>query len=46
VRTIEALATLLLCLATVRAWSHDISVPETAVTDAAVLEGAIPDLAQ
>jgi putative CocE/NonD family hydrolase len=45
-RTMKPLAMLLLCLATVRAWSQDIGVPEAAVADATALERAIPDLAQ
>jgi putative CocE/NonD family hydrolase len=40
----KSLAILLLCLATVRAWGQDISVPEAAVGSG--LEQAIPDLAQ
>ena len=42
----KTLAMLLLCLATARSWSQDISIPEAAAADAAALERAIPDLAQ
>src|SRR3569833_1285343 len=45
-RTKRSLAPLLLCLAIARAWSQDLSVPDTAITDTPALERAIPDLAQ
>lgn len=45
-RRMKSLVVLLLCLATIRAWSQDIGVSEAAAVDPAALERSIPDLAQ